>query len=245
MCGSDTYYVHKAIICPQSDWFTAACRPDTFKEGKTNIIDIPASAGRDDSTNPLIHSDDFDWDLDVETTTSVKRMIHYFYHHDYLEQWRSLSYWWRTGLFAEHSRMYAMGDKYGIPGLKAVALAKLCDLDDLAFSANMVRAAPVIAFNSTPDSDQPLREAIVELIDVFHQAPIIRNNKLLQKAISTIPELAYSLYCKSWEPQDLRYRASDVSSRDGSQGRLEEATVGFAMALGKGIVYCESQHTQR
>jgi len=214
VCGSDTYYVHKAIICPQSDWFTAACRPDIFKEGKTNIIEIPASSGRDESADPLIDSDDFDWDLDVETATSVKLMIHYFYHHDYLQVLGidSLARY-RLGLFAENSRMYAMGEKYGIPGLKHVARAKTSELSNLKVSANMVRVAAVIAFNSTPDSDKRLREAIVEMVDVVHQVPIIRNNKMLEEAISTIPELAYGLYRKSLERKELRYKARDVSGR--------------------------------
>ena len=223
MCGSDTYHVHKAIICSQSDWFTAACRPDTFKEGKTNIINIPASSGRDESADPLIGSDDFDWDFDVETTTSVKLMIHYFYHHDYLEVLGidSLARY-HVGLFAENARMYAMGEKYGVAGLKHVARAKSSALSDLKVSANMVRIAAVIAFNSTPDSDKKMREAIVEMVDVVHQVPLIRNNKLLQKAISTIPELAYGLYRKSLERKELRYMARDVSTRVGEVDAIVE-----------------------
>lgn len=30
-CGTRTFDVHKAIVCPQSAWFEAACKPDAFK----------------------------------------------------------------------------------------------------------------------------------------------------------------------------------------------------------------------
>ncbi|CAD0030366.1 unnamed protein product [Aureobasidium pullulans] len=86
VCGQDTYNVHKAIICPQSTFFKAACRQDTFQEGQSGIIVIPATAGRNAAfcQKPII-VENFDWDLDVETTTAVKLMIHYFYHHDFFE----------------------------------------------------------------------------------------------------------------------------------------------------------------
>ncbi|CAD0107905.1 unnamed protein product [Aureobasidium uvarum] len=204
VCGADTYQVHKAIICPQSDFFRAACRPDTFQEGKTGLIDIPASSGRDDNflTQP-IRAEDFDWDLDVETTTSIKLMIHYFYHQDYLEQEKSAEResWYncqcRKGILAEHSRMYAMGEKYGIHELKAVALAKFrnsaykgCDQSGLA-------AAIVIAFKSTPQTDTMLRETILKILD--YNGCHFRCNAEIQGVISGIPDLAYGLYCKALE----------------------------------------------
>jgi hypothetical protein len=84
ICGSDTYNVHKAIICPQSGFFRAACRPDTFQEGRSGIVTLPFNSGRDmDALKAPIKADEFDWDLDVEDTSAVKLMIHYFYHHDY------------------------------------------------------------------------------------------------------------------------------------------------------------------
>ncbi|KAH0146209.1 hypothetical protein KCU67_g12324, partial [Aureobasidium melanogenum] len=108
VCGSDTYLVHKAIVCPQSDFFRAACRPDTFAEGKTGVINISASSGRPNAFyDQPFNAEEFDWDLDVETTESVKLMIHYFYHHDYLERETAKIQYYsdkcRNGMLAEHS----------------------------------------------------------------------------------------------------------------------------------------------
>ncbi|KAJ0124218.1 Uncharacterized protein HZ326_31364, partial [Fusarium oxysporum f. sp. albedinis] len=39
-CGKDQYRVHKAIICPRSDFLKAACDGE-FKEAQTGTIDLP------------------------------------------------------------------------------------------------------------------------------------------------------------------------------------------------------------
>jgi hypothetical protein len=202
VCGPDTYLVHKAIICPQSDFFKAACRPDTFQEGSTNIINITASSGRERLFVVDITSDDFDWDLDVETTASVKLMIHYFYHHDYYDIERHRPYIINDmvlprALYHQHSMMYAMGEKYGILGLKAVALAKFSDSGPRYIDMYQVSTAAVIAFNSTPESDKRLREEVLKLLDSCRRH--WKNNVVVQEMILSTPEIAYGLYRKSVE----------------------------------------------
>ncbi|KAK6000725.1 hypothetical protein QM012_003450 [Aureobasidium pullulans] len=120
ICGSDTYNVHKNIICPQSNFFRAACRPDTFKEGQTGIITLSANPGREvNAQSSPITPDEFDWELDVENTKTVSDMIYYFYHHDYQTEENSafrsppLGEHLSEGALAQHARMYAMGEKYG------------------------------------------------------------------------------------------------------------------------------------
>jgi hypothetical protein len=199
VCGSDTYLVHKAIICPQSDFSKTACRPDTFQEGSTNIINITASQGRDKPEDTYITSEDFDWDLDVETTASVKLMIHYFYHHDYLEQEtvQTDKGVLPEGLLDEHSRMYAMGEKYGISGLKAVALTKFGSRGRRFITSRSVSSATVIAFNSTPESHKRLRKEVLRLLDIYRHS--WQKEVEIQKMILGMPEIAYGLYCKSVE----------------------------------------------
>ncbi|KAG5804747.1 hypothetical protein H9Q74_004426 [Fusarium xylarioides] len=58
-CGKDQYRVHKAIICPRSNFFEAACSGE-FKEAQTGEIDLP-----DD--DPV----------------AVRMMIEYLYHDTY------------------------------------------------------------------------------------------------------------------------------------------------------------------
>ncbi|TIA39674.1 hypothetical protein D6C78_03087 [Aureobasidium pullulans] len=201
VCGQDTYNVHKAIICPQSEFFRAACRQDTFQEGKTGIIVIPATAGRDAAFfDKPINVEEFDWDLDVETNTAVKLMIHYFYHHDFIKkeglsehEAQSLSTENLTqGTLAEHARMYAMGEKYGVPGLKALAVAKF--LAAIRGTNAGLTAAIMIAYSATPESDQVLRTVIIEIL--YHLCKVFEDVDEIQQVISRLPDLLYGLYRK-------------------------------------------------
>ncbi|KAG9849350.1 hypothetical protein KCU98_g4944, partial [Aureobasidium melanogenum] len=199
VCGSDTYLVHKAIVCPQSDFFRAACRPDTFAEGKTGVVNIPDSSGRADAFyDQPFNAEDFDWDLDVETTESVKFMIHYFYHHDYLEREMAEiegsvlhSDKCRKGILAEHSRMYAMGERYGVPGLKALAIANF-QKSFIALNHAGLAAGIIIAHKSTPEADKALRSQIWFLLDIYIYHYM--EDQEIQQIISSIPGLAYALY---------------------------------------------------
>ncbi|KAH0372380.1 hypothetical protein KCU65_g1159, partial [Aureobasidium melanogenum] len=199
VCGSDTYLVHKAIVCPQSDFFRAACRPDTFAEGKTGVINIPASSGRADSfyDQPL-NAEDFDWDLDVETTESIKLMIHYFYHHNYLEREIAelnedvfYSDKNRNGILAQHSRMYAMGEKYSIPDLKTLAITNFQKSFVRTHHAGLAAGA-IIAYKSIPETHKVMRNQISLLLDIY--GPEYERDAEIQQIISTIPGLAYALY---------------------------------------------------
>ncbi|KAF5685941.1 amino acid transport gap1 [Fusarium circinatum] len=58
-CGKDQYRVHKAIICPRSHFFEAACDGE-FKEAQTSTIDLPE-----------------------DDPTAVNMMIEYLYHDTY------------------------------------------------------------------------------------------------------------------------------------------------------------------
>ncbi|KAH7200937.1 hypothetical protein BKA60DRAFT_500127 [Fusarium oxysporum] len=58
-CGKDQYRVHKAIICPRSHFFKAAC-DGKFKEAQTGTIDLPD-----------------------EDPVAVRMMIEYLYHDTY------------------------------------------------------------------------------------------------------------------------------------------------------------------
>jgi hypothetical protein len=223
VCGSDTYNVHKAIICPQSSFFRAACQPGRFQEGTTNVINITASSGRNkpiEPTEPIqptepteptgpteptepteateaTESDvmpEFDWDLDVETTASVKLMIHYFYHHDYLEKETTQTdgVTVHEALLDEHVRMYAMAEKYGVLGLKSVALTKFCGERTRLVTEQRVVTATVIAFNAVPSSDKTLQRTVLKLL--YQGRRFFEDNVAIQKMILSMPEVSYGLY---------------------------------------------------
>ncbi|KAI4746980.1 hypothetical protein E4T50_02741 [Aureobasidium sp. EXF-12298] len=197
ICGPDTYYVHKAIICPHSEFFRAACRPDAFQEGKTGIVTLPCNPGRDmEAIKAPIQPNEFEWDLDVEDFTAVKFMIHYFYHHDYpcdIPTHRDHKTWTpgnvAKGVLAIHSKMYAMGDKYQVPGLKALAVRKF----KLSYEKTCAGfdTAAVIAFMSTPETEQGMRQVIV---DTLGRYPWIAKNEVVNMTVKKIPELLYAFY---------------------------------------------------
>lgn len=125
-------------MCSQSEFFKLACRKHTdfggeFKEAQSSIIEIP---GRDLDAN-IAEPEDFKWDTDAEDPKCVKLMIHYLYHLDYLEVETAEvkernrleenfdeTHVLKEGLLIDHAKMYAMGDKYGVSGLKDLALRK-------------------------------------------------------------------------------------------------------------------------
>lgn len=160
-------------MCSQSELFRLACRkrPNAkrdFKEAQSGIIEIPCRKIDINTTE----SDDFRWDADLEDTKCVRLMIHYFHHLDYLEDETAKlkkqkrdnedfdkTHVLKTGLLIEHAKMYAMGDKYGIRGLKALALKKYEEayLHTSAGFANSI----TVAFTSTIDSDMNLCNVII------------------------------------------------------------------------------------
>lgn len=126
-------------------------------------------------------------------------MVHYLYHHDYLEERviRINNVMWREALLDEHSRMYAMGEKYGIPGLKSVALTKFMGQFPKVMVRDCLVPTTVIAFNSTPESDKDLRKAVIEMLHGSHR--VWKGEAAVHKMILGMPEVAYALYLKSTE----------------------------------------------
>ncbi|KAI5457494.1 hypothetical protein BGZ63DRAFT_394864 [Mariannaea sp. PMI_226] len=184
LCGEDRYQVHKAVICPRSDFFEAICN-SSFKEANTGEIDLPD----DDSL-------------------AVKMMIQYFYRLDYsnipastpVEQpsgppnpftspeinqttpspfldnlslspasvrknkrrFKGLSMLQKPPSNLNlHAKVYALGEKYGIKGLKALAVKKF--EDEVVHhwdSADFLLAIQEV-YTSTVDHDRPMRDAVV------------------------------------------------------------------------------------
>lgn len=203
-CGSDIYKVHKAIVCSQSDLFRIACRPanddsnGSFKEAKTGIIELPC---RD-----MAHShDDIAWDADAENPKAVKLMIHYLYHLDYLEvetaklktKERKHEDFEKThtlhdGILIDHAMMYAMGDRYGISGLKNLALEKYKEA--YKYTSAGFADSITITFTSTVESDMDLRKT---LLDILHgDLTNLMGKPAIHENIKELPGLALTLLLK-------------------------------------------------
>jgi hypothetical protein len=145
-----------------------------------------------------IKPNEFDWDLDVEDASAVKLMIHYFYHHEYPSESyteikdvemtaRNLS----KGVLVVHAKMYAMGEKYQVPALKALAKRKFGECWSKT-NAGFCTAI-VIAFMGTSEMDQGLRNEIVGMIHIGTSVSPM-SSEILDGTIKQIPELVYALY---------------------------------------------------
>jgi hypothetical protein len=147
-CRGKEYHVHRAVVCTQSDFFSAACR-GTFKEAQEGKIDLP-----DD--DPRL----------------VDIMVHYLYHFDYDVQLHGVETdGHRTndsepggGALLTHAKVYSLAEKYLIHGLKAVALrqfraatARSPDIDDFLPAMEEV-------YTSTIEDDRGLRDVVVETL---------------------------------------------------------------------------------
>lgn len=193
--------MHKATVCSQSEFFRLACRKRNgseadsqgdFKEAQTGTVDIPRSNN--------IDSVDDGWDVDAEDPKSVKLMIHYLYHMDYLEVETAklkaqpiaehlYDHDLKDGILIDHAKMYAMGDTYGIPGLKSLARTKFNEA--LQYTGAGLVKAMRITYTSTVDLDKDLRLVIV---DTLHgNMSICLNTPEVDRAIKELPELAHAL----------------------------------------------------
>jgi hypothetical protein len=72
-----------------------------------------------------------------------------------------------------HSQMYALGDYYGIDGLKNCALAKFSTAAKLHFSCKEFAEAIYVVYTSTVPQDRGLRDIVME---VFENNPDLLQN---------------------------------------------------------------------
>lgn len=154
-----------------------------------------------DALTAPISPDEFDWDLDVEDKSAVKLMVHFFYHHNYPSKFPTYdghgiltAETVVKGAMVDHAKMYAMAEKYQVPGLKAAALHKYqqCLEETCAGYGTSI----VIAFMSTPETDQGLRS---EIVDSLSTHDWMVEHEVLEKTVKEIPELVYALYRKLLE----------------------------------------------
>ncbi|KAF5689979.1 speckle-type POZ [Fusarium denticulatum] len=211
-CGGDVHKVHKAIVCPRSSFFTAACSRN-FKEGLESKINLP-----DD--DPVV----------------VREMVYYLYNLDlvgyefipedgnFIEeelsdtetpnatlrrmQWKGHRFVGNRrvkGLVAKlgvrigppknlrlFAKVYAIGEKYGIPGLKAIALSKFETLAKAYAQTEDFRLAVHEVYTSTIDQDRGMRDVVVETVE----ENIALLNDEGYEALSKNTELGHDLLMK-------------------------------------------------
>ncbi|KAI1391853.1 BTB/POZ protein [Hypoxylon trugodes] len=164
-CRGKQYKVHKAVVCPRSEFFATACRGN-FKEARDGRIDLPED-------DPAI----------------VEKMIFYLYNLDYTTSQTT------TPSLVVHARVYALAEKYLIGGLKATALTKFrAIVDNISSSSDEQRLdfakAAREVYTSTVDVDTGLRDVILETL---HKNPKFLDQKECRSILKELPTLTYDL----------------------------------------------------
>ncbi|KAH8701349.1 hypothetical protein GQ44DRAFT_732969 [Phaeosphaeriaceae sp. PMI808] len=179
-CGSDVYSVHKAIVCPLSDFFEKAEMFPVGKEAAEAKIDLP--------------------DDDPE---AIKLLISFFYEAEYEPELPRIKYtqagiWTVTvpkqddymydfpiraheafvcaectapqppdadaSQLMVHARMYEVGDKYNVAGLKQLALLKFDRACAKYWDDELFAPAACHALSTTMEHDKGLRDVVSYVI---------------------------------------------------------------------------------
>ncbi|KAI0815425.1 hypothetical protein GGR55DRAFT_628824 [Xylaria sp. FL0064] len=191
-CGQSCYRVHKALVCPQSDFFTAACGGG-FKEMREGIVDLP---------------DDDPW--------AVKMMVDYFYHFEYdiqsVREPSQISSEATHASFGEtsqipsslvlHTMVYALAEKYNIPGLKDFALQEFKAAVAEHLAAPSFLEAAKEAYASTIEADRGLRDVVVT---TFYEHPELLDQEETKHVLKESGTLAYDLLIYKHTNQGFSY----------------------------------------
>ena len=94
-----------------------------------------------------------------------------------------------------HTRVYALAEKYGIEGLKALAREKFEVLAAQRWSEPDFLEAAEEAYTTTIDTDRGLRNVVLQS---FRQRPELARRSNVQNTVQHVPLLAFDLYRMSW-----------------------------------------------
>ncbi|SMY22941.1 unnamed protein product [Zymoseptoria tritici ST99CH_1A5] len=183
-CGPYEFKVHRSVVCQQSEYFKAACRSNSFKEGETRLIILDTS----DENDPA--SDD---------PEAVKQMIHFLYHMDYavervgeesVQQANAMangsahkkkkaynSYQQVVtpaaveptgtpydGNALAHARIFAAAVKYHVVALQAMAVAKFKAAIQSNSDRTSLAQTVTTVYTTTPDDVRELRDIVAETL---------------------------------------------------------------------------------
>lgn len=177
-----------------------------MKETHSGIVEVPCRKISASTTKlrgfqwftegPTFRAEDFKWDPDADDPKFVELMVHYFYHLDYLEsETAKLKGQTRrdedldTGILIDHASMYAMGDKYDIPGLRDLAVTKYREAyerTNAGFASSIV-----VAWTSTIDSDMGLRNVILKILN--KNTVNLMSMSSINQSVRYLPSLSHAL----------------------------------------------------
>lgn len=179
-CGSQTFEVHKAVLCPRSAWFEAACRKNGFREGQQSVITIETMTSSDSPETDNVGKDHEE---------AIKHMIGYFYQSSYTVRRitgnpnnERPGYRPPVGGLAKiraslkpadedrgltmHAHVYATAVKYGVEGLELLAYYNFKTILDRISQVSYPDLAEAInvAYTTTPSDKTKLRDLIAHTL---------------------------------------------------------------------------------
>ncbi|KAG6986522.1 multicopper oxidase abr1 [Physcia stellaris] len=200
VCGKSEFKVHRAIVCPQSGFFSAACK-EGFKETSTGTIE-----------------------LQEEDEELVRLMVEYLYTTMYTDEYDGLTerlpcnHPEDTDCSCDDKRcylrsygiaisLYAMGDKYLIPGLMTYSSAYIKKMFIEAGPRYLNHDIKVwaLAYRHSRKSDE-LRAVVLKTVcDELSNTEIVDYSGFLE-FLEEVPELTCALlkitlrwYSEHWE----------------------------------------------
>lgn len=211
-CGSKQWTVHKLILCTRSEYFAAACKPNAFKEGDMSLIRLVATTDeghaddigaddpeavrcmvnflyRHDYTPARVHitSEEANQGMATKVETPTRQNN---YHQ---QQTKPAPVLKPSGdcNTAMHAKVYALGSKYGIRSLQAVAKIKFAEAATYAWNNSTFIEAIDLVYKNTPDDDKGLRDIVARTI-IDHSA-VLTPKAGVEACVRNIDGLAFDL----------------------------------------------------
>lgn len=90
-----------------------------------------------------------------------------------------------------HANVYALGEQYGVEGLKAVALQKFSKEVDVHWATDDFLQAAELVYNSTPEHDRGMRDVIKNTFYRHRRELLDREN--VKRYLRDVTDLAYDV----------------------------------------------------
>ncbi|KAK8231295.1 hypothetical protein BKA81DRAFT_411875 [Phyllosticta paracitricarpa] len=169
-CNEESHRVHKAIVCPQSEFFQAACKAEHgFKEAKSGVVEMNQV---DRHVVRAIVQHLYGEDYDVPSSESEEE----------------------TTLF--HVHVYGAAEMYQISGLKEVALIHFRDCFPKAVKLEKYAKCISTAYRITREQDRDLRDYLVkevlQKLDSLSETPQL--SAALEESASFGKDLVFALH---------------------------------------------------